>query len=82
MGRTGKHYSISTQFVLLLLASGIFCAALFVGLHWAVQTALAHYFLDSEIEERTMGQRISNFQEYVTEQGLVIPASDYLVADR
>lgn len=72
MGRTGKHYSISTQFVLLLLASGIFCAALFVGLHWAVQTALAHYFLDSEIEERTMGQRISNFQEYVTEHGLTV----------
>lgn len=71
MGRTDKHYSISTQFFLLLLGSGAACVLLFFALHWGIQAGLGSYFVNSDIEERTMEQRIHDFQEYVTENDLI-----------
>lgn len=70
MTHKNKRHSISTQFFLLLLSSGVFCALLFFALHWGIGAALSHYFLNSDFEQHTTEQRVTDFQEYVTENGL------------
>lgn len=67
-----KRHSISAQFFLLLVLSGTFCTLLFLGLRLGVDSLLTHYFIDSDFEERIAEKRITDFQEYVTENSLTV----------
>lgn len=72
MARKTKRHSVSSQFFLLLLVSGACCCLLFFGIRFGISSLLTEYLIDSDFEQRTTERRITDFQEYVTENQLTV----------
>ena len=67
MGQNKKRRSILAEFFTLLVALGVLCGSLFFALNKGVGAALESYLLSSDVLEQATQQRVSNLQEYVTE---------------
>ena len=67
MGQNKKRRSILAEFSILLVALGVLCGSLFFALNKGVGAALESYLLSSDVLEQATQQRVSNLQEYVTE---------------
>lgn len=67
MGQNKKRRSILAEFSILLVALGVLCGSLFFALNKGVGAALESYLLSSDVLEKATQQRVSNLQEYVTE---------------
>ena len=65
-----KRFSISAQFLLVLVSTGALCVTLFFLLHFAVGAVLNHALIHSNWEEQATEQRVENFREYVAENNL------------
>ena len=61
------HKSILAQFFILLVGLGLLCGALFLVLHTTVGSALESYVYSSDFLSNVTEKRVSDLQEYVTE---------------
>lgn len=65
--REKTHKSILAQFFILLVGLGLLCGALFLVLHTTVGSALESYVYSSDFLSNVTEKRVSDLQEYVTE---------------
>ena len=80
MNLKSRRYSISSQFILVLVLSGALCVLLFFLMHWGIGAAINHHVRTSNFEQRTTEKRIADFQEYVTENQVAVTNSQAISA--